>query len=77
MSLSAFAINCTLKPSDDEVSSSTDRMLGDLLSALEEHDVKGEIVRALDFDIRPGVLSDMGYGDEWPRLRRRISVCAD
>ena len=30
----------------------------------------------LDHDVKPGVLSDMGDGDEWPALRERI-VAAD
>jgi multimeric flavodoxin WrbA len=47
-------------------------MLADLLAALEQHDVKGDVVRALDHDIRPGVESDMGKGDGWPALREKI-----
>ena len=60
----------------DEEKSSTDRMLSDLLGALNEHDVAGDIVRAVDHDIKPGVLSDEGNGDEWPALRKKI-VAAD
>ena len=74
--LTAFAINCTLKTSKDEEASSTDRMLADLLAALAEHGVSGTIERALDHDIKPGVLSDMGKGDDWPKLRKKI-VAAD
>ena len=51
-------------------------MLSDLLGALNEHDVAGDIVRAVDHDIKPGVLSDEGNGDEWPALRKKI-VAAD
>ena len=29
-------------------------------------------VRVADLDIKPGVTSDEGDGDEWPALRRRI-----
>lgn len=74
--LKAFALNCSLKSTEAEEESSTDRMLSDLLAALEEHGVKGEIVRAVDHDIKPGVLSDEGKGDEWPALRKKI-VAAD
>ena len=74
--LSVFAINCSLKPSTAGESSSTDKMLTDLLAALEPHDVTGEIVRALDHDIKPGVESDMGDGDGWPALREKI-IAAD
>jgi multimeric flavodoxin WrbA len=74
--LTAFALNCSLKSTKDEEESSTDRMLSDLLGALKRHDVGGEIARAVDHDIKPGVLSDEGKGDGWPALRRKI-VAAD
>jgi multimeric flavodoxin WrbA len=76
MPLKAFALNCTLNTTNDKEQSSTDRLLADLLAAMVTHGVKGEIVRALDHDIKPGVLSDMGKGDDWPKLRRKI-VAAD
>jgi multimeric flavodoxin WrbA len=76
MPLKALALNCTLKMTNDKEQSSTDRLLADLLAAMVTHGVKGEIVRALDHDIKPGVLSDMGKGDDWPKLRRKI-VAAD
>lgn len=72
MQLTAFALNCSLKASADKEKSSTDRLLADLLAALVPHGVKGEIVRSLDHDIKPGVLSDMGKGDDWPKLRQKI-----
>jgi multimeric flavodoxin WrbA len=70
MPLKAFAFNCTLKPSP--AVSSTDRILRELLAALSQHDAKGEIVRAVDYDIKPGVSSDEGKGDDWPRLRAGV-----
>lgn len=76
MSLTALAINCSLKASGDKEKSSTDKIIADLLSALKPHGVKGEVIRALDHDIKPGVLSDMGKGDDWPKLRAKI-VAAD
>ncbi|TPL84428.1 NAD(P)H-dependent oxidoreductase [Mesorhizobium sp. B2-3-13] len=72
MPLTAFAINCSLKASDDREKSSTDKLIADLLAALKPHGVEGEVVRALDHDIKPGVLSDMGKGDNWPGLREKI-----
>ena len=68
----AFALNCSLKASGDKEKSSTDKILADMLSALHTRGVKGEISRALDHDIKPGVLSDMGKGDDWPKLRKKI-----
>jgi len=70
MALKALAFNCTLKPSP--APSSTDKLLRELLDALSEHEVSGEIVRAVDHNIKPGVSSDEGEGDAWPELRRQI-----
>ena len=44
--LTALAISCTLKPSPAE--SSTDLLGSQILSALAEHGVTGELVRAVD-----------------------------
>jgi multimeric flavodoxin WrbA len=74
--LTAFALNCSLKASGDKEKSSTDKIIADLFAALKPHGVKGEVVRALDHDIKPGVLSDMGKGDDWPKLRAKI-IAAD
>ena len=70
--LRAFALNCSLKASDADEKSSTDKMIADLLAALKPYGVTGEVVRAADHDIKPGVLSDMGEGDAWPALRERL-----
>lgn len=70
MSLSAFAINCTLKSTPDE--SSCERLLSETLAELERHGVTGEQIRAVDYDIKPGVTSDEGEGDDWPAIRQKI-----
>lgn len=70
--LTAFAMNCSLKTSKASEESSTDKLIHDMLQAMQPYNVSGDIVRAADFDIRPGVLSDEGAGDEWPALRKRI-----
>jgi multimeric flavodoxin WrbA len=70
MPLKALAFNCTLKHSP--APSSTDKLLRELLKALSAHDVTGEIIRAVDYNIKPGVSSDEGEDDAWPQLRRRI-----
>jgi multimeric flavodoxin WrbA len=75
--LTAFALNCSLKASTAAEKSSTDRLLSDLIAALEKHAVTaGKIVRAADKNIKPGVLSDEGPGDDWPEIREKI-VAAD
>lgn len=70
MPLSAIAINCTLKPKGK---SSTDAMIKVLADAFGEHDVKlAETVRIAAFDVKPGVSSDEGAGDDWPAIRAKI-----
>jgi len=72
MALSAIAINCTLKRSGGEASS-TDRMIGVLASAFARHDVSvAETLRIADYAVMPGVTSDEGEGDDWPRVRAKI-----
>jgi multimeric flavodoxin WrbA len=68
--LRALALNCTLKPSP--AASSCDLLAQQVLDALAPHDVEGEIVRVVDFDVRPGVEADMGDGDEWPGIRNKV-----
>jgi multimeric flavodoxin WrbA len=68
--LKVLSLNCSLKRSPSE--SSTDKLLGELLTALLEHGAEGDIVRVADFNIAPGVTSDEGPGDEWPALRKRV-----
>lgn len=70
MPLTAIALNCTLKTSEE--TTSTDKLLREVISELEKLDVSGEIVRIVDHDIKPGVTSDEGSGDDWPALRKKI-----
>ena len=72
MPITALPINCTLKRSDGE-KSSTDAMIDVLKEHFEKHGVTvSETVRVADLNILPGVTSDEGDGDEWPALRQRI-----
>ena len=70
--LTAVVLNCSVKPSTGEASS-TDRLLGELSGQLRHHDVDIDgPIRLADLDIRPGVSSDEGDGDDWPDIRLRI-----
>lgn len=72
MTLRALALNCTLK-ADPNQSSSTDAMIAVLAKAFGSRDVEiTETVRVAALDIKPGVSSDEGDGDEWPALRTKI-----
>lgn len=70
MALTAFGINCTLSAPDQP--SSTQLLLDQLMAALGEHGVTGDTVRARAHEIKPGVSSDEGDGDDWPALHDRI-----
>ncbi|MDG4801923.1 NAD(P)H-dependent oxidoreductase [Micromonospora sp. WMMD980] len=66
----ALVLNCTLKPSPAE--SSADLLGRELLAALADHDVDGEVVRVVDHHVRFGVSLDEGDGDEWPAIREKL-----
>lgn len=68
--LTALALVCTLTPSPE--SSSTELLAQQVLQQLQEHSVSGSALRVVDHDIRPGVQTDMGNGDEWPQIRQQI-----
>lgn len=70
MTLSAFAVNCSLKSGG--APSSTDLLIGQALDRFAGEGVGGSRIRAADHDIRPGVTSDEGDGDAWPGIRERI-----
>src|SRR5688500_1606163 len=72
VALKAIAINCSLKRSGGE-DSSTDKMIRLLADELAKHQVQlSETIRIVDHNILPGVNSDEGEGDAWPDIRRRI-----
>ncbi|MDH7973588.1 NAD(P)H-dependent oxidoreductase [Sphingomonas sp. AR_OL41] len=72
MTLTAIALNCSLK-AEASKPSSTDAMIAVLAKAFAKHDVTiSETVRVAALDIKPGVTSDEGDGDAWPALRKKI-----
>ena len=72
MALKAQPINCTLKRSNGE-SSSTDQMIGLIAAELREQGVEiVPTIRIADHNVLPGVTSDEGEGDAWPTLREQI-----
>jgi multimeric flavodoxin WrbA len=68
--LRAIALNCTLKASGE---SSTDAMIAVLREAFAKVDVTlTETIRIAAHDVKPGVTSDEGDGDDWPAIREKI-----
>jgi multimeric flavodoxin WrbA len=68
--LTALALVCTLKRSPEP--SSSELLATQVLAELKKHGVDGESLRVVDFDVKPGVKTDMGRGDEWPAIRERL-----
>ena len=73
MPLNVLALNCSLKSAT--VPSSTQKLLTELMEAFSQYDAHGEILRVVDFNIKPGVAADEGPGDDWPALRKRVLGC--
>lgn len=74
--LKVLAFNCSLKSTRAKEKSSTDVLLKQLLDEFDKLGATGDIVRAVDHNIKPGVQSDEGDGDDWPALRERV-IAAD
>lgn len=66
----ALALNCTLKPSP--APSSTEKLAGEVLAQMAGLGAATEMIRVVDYAVAPGVLTDMGGADQWPRIRERI-----
>ena len=70
--LRACLLNCSLKGAAAG-SSSTDVLLREVAFELTKLDVQVDgPIRVVDHDVKPGVTSDEGDGDEWPMIRQRI-----
>lgn len=68
--LSAFGMNCTLKRGPE--TSSTQKILDQVLQGLHSFGVDISDTRVVDHDVKPGVKTDEGDGDAWPALRRKV-----
>ncbi len=72
MSVTAIAINCSLKQKG-AARSSTDAMIGVLGEHFADCGVElAETIRIAGLDIKPGVNHDEGPGDDWPALEAKI-----
>ncbi|MGW4544861.1 flavodoxin family protein [Streptomyces violaceorubidus] len=66
----ALVINCTLKPSPQP--SNTEALAATVIAALKGHGAEVDVVRAVDLNLKPGVETDMGDGDDWPDVHARL-----
>lgn len=68
--MKALFISCTLKPSPEP--SNTERLAAVVGDALRERGVTVENLRLADLDVPPGVVTDLGDGDDWPGVHERL-----
>lgn len=68
--MKALVLNCTLKASPEV--SNTEALARVVMDQLEKDGIGAEMVRLVDLDIKPGVKSDEGGGDEWPKVREKL-----
>jgi multimeric flavodoxin WrbA len=43
-----------------------------VIECLRQYEVRSEVVRLVDYVIKPGVKSNMGKGDEWPGIQKKV-----
>jgi multimeric flavodoxin WrbA len=70
MELKAVLLNCTLKKSPEP--SNTQALMDIVIGHLESLGVQCETIRVVDYNVPFGVDSDLGEGDEWPRILEKI-----
>jgi multimeric flavodoxin WrbA len=68
--MKAVFLSCTLKRSPEP--SNSEQLASVLRDFLRQEGVETETIRLVDLDIAPGVTSDEGGGDEWPRVREAL-----
>ncbi len=70
MALKALFLNCTLKKSPE--TSNTEAFIKQAEKVFKELDVNTEVIRVVDYNIKFGVTSNEGGGDEWPKILERV-----
>lgn len=66
----AVVLNCTLKKSPE--SSNTEKLAEPVAAGLRDKGVATESFRVVDYNIPPGVETDLGDGDQWPQLHKAL-----
>lgn len=67
----ALCLNCTLKRSPEP--SNTEGLAQVVLDALAADGIETEMIRVVDHQVDPGVVSEaVSDGDQWPTLREKI-----
>lgn len=66
----ALILNCTLKLSPE--ASSTEALARVVMAELEKGGAQAEMIRLVDLNIKPGVKTDQGEGDDWPSVHEKL-----
>lgn len=72
MALKALFLNCTLKQSPE--TSNTQAFIDNAARIFRNLDVETESIRVVDHNVKPGVTSDEGEGDDWPKILDKIKA---
>ena len=70
--MKAVILNCTLKPSPQV--SNTQALADVVIAELGKGGAEVETIRLVDLNIKPGVTSDEGEGDDWPSVDARLKA---
>jgi len=70
MGLKALILNCTLKRSPEV--SHTNALIEKIVALFKPLGVECEVIRVVDYNIKFGVSSDEGEGDEWPMILDKV-----
>ncbi|KXS40311.1 MAG: BrAMP [Methanolobus sp. T82-4] len=73
MGLKALFLNCTLKKSPEV--SNTRALIDKAVRLFSEMKIDSEVIRVVDYNVKFGVTSDEGDGDEWPQILKKIKDC--
>lgn len=55
--------------------SNTRALIDKAVRLFAEMDVGSEVIRIVDHNVKFGVYSDMGEGDEWPQILKKVREC--
>ncbi|HYD29064.1 flavodoxin family protein [Brevundimonas sp.] len=70
--MKALVLNCTLKPSPEP--SNTEALARVVMAELQKGGAEVELIRLVDLNLKPGVKTDEGEGDDWPAVHDRLTA---
>jgi len=71
--MKALIINCTLKPSP--TFSNTAELAKKAQQQFKNQGIHTEMIRLVDYEVKPGNSTNLGKGDQWPAILDKIKTC--